>query len=842
MIKVKNRSVIRRLAFREMKSNRKMNIVVIVSIMLTCILFTALTSIGGSLINGMQQETMRQVGGDRMAGLKCVLPEDYEKVREDGVVRDVVYRIVVGWAKNDKLKNVSAEVDCAGDENAAKAVFCSPTTGKLPEKADEIAVSTVVLDELEIPHKLGVNVPLTVDIDGAAEEHEFTLCGYWQGDTVSMAQICWVSRAFADKYAPTPTESFYTQEHSKYAGYWQVDFNFPNSFDIEGKTEALLERLYADSEIIPDFGVNWAYTTSSVDGGTLALGIIMILVIFAAGYLIIYNIFHINITANIRSYGLLKTIGTTSRQIRRMVRTQAAVYCAIGIPCGLLAGIFISKVMLKSVIKLLNIYSAESYTISAKLLMIICLISAAFTFITVMISSFQPCKAAGNISPIEALRYNETSITSKQNKKTGRVTLLSIAHANMLRSRKKTVIVVLSLTLSLVLVNTLFTILGGIDEDKYIANTIVGDVIIRHTDKTDLRDDRTKGVTPEMISDIGQIDGVDIHPVYFDSGTIVPSGKQLDKLNLLNEKYGSDEVAAASLEAALDSGYSADIYGIDAVTASYFEPIEGSIDKDKLMSGKYAIVHTFLIQADGDGDSDAEIYHVGDKISVECGDTAREYEVMAVCEVPYPLSTKVYSTLGTQLVISADEYMKLTAAPGAACVMINTDDENVKSVCRAYCNRDGSPLVYSDKQTYLDEFGDLLKMVKLLGGTLTAILALIGILNFVNAVVTGIISRKRELAMMNAVGMTGRQLRSMLMWEGVHYAALTAVCSAAGGTLLSVAFAFGIAKELFFYTYRFTLAPIAVCVPILLLLSAVIPAVAYRTICKESVVDRLREN
>ena len=120
MIKVKNRSVIRRLAFREMKSNRKMNIVVIVSIMLTCILFTALTSIGGSLINGMQQETMRQVGGDRMAGLKCVLPEDYEKVREDGVVRDVVYRIVVGWAKNDKLKNVSAEVDCAGDENASR--------------------------------------------------------------------------------------------------------------------------------------------------------------------------------------------------------------------------------------------------------------------------------------------------------------------------------------------------------------------------------------------------------------------------------------------------------------------------------------------------------------------------------------------------------------------------------------------------------------------------------------------------------------------------------------------------------------------------------------------------
>lgn len=840
MIKVKNRSVIRRLAFREMKSNRKMNIVVIVSIMLTCILFTALTSIGGSLINGMQQETMRQVGGNRMAGLKCVLPDDYEKVKSDDAVRDVVYRIVVGWAANDKLKNISAEVNCAGDENAAKAVFCAPTEGKLPENISEIAVSTVVLDELGLPHELGVKVPLTVDIDGVASEHEFTLSGFWQGDNVAMAQICWVSRAFADKYAPTPTESFYTQEHSKYAGYWQVDFNFANSFDIEGKTEALLGRLYGDSDIIPDTGVNWAYTTSSVDGGTLAVGIVMILVIFAAGYLIIYNIFHINITANIRSYGLLKTIGTTSRQIRRMVRIQAAVYCAIGIPCGLLVGIVISRVMLNSVIKLLNIYSAESYTISAKLLVMICLISAAFTFATVMISSFQPCKAAGNVSPIEALRYNETNITAKQNKKTGRVTPLSIAHSNMLRSRRKTVVVVLSLTLSLVLVNTLFTILGGIDEDKYIANTIVGDVIIRHTDKTDLWDDRTKGVTPEMISDIGQIDGVDIHPVYFDSGTVTPAQKQLEKLNILNEKYGDDEIAAAALEAALNGGYSADIYGIDAVTASYFEPIEGSIDGEKLMSGKYAIVHTYLIQAEGD--RDAEIYHVGDKIAVKYGDTAREYEVMAVCEVPYPLSTKVYSTLGTQVVISADEYMKLTSAPGAACVMINADDESVKAMCRAYCDRDGSPLVYSDKQTYLDEFGDLLKMIKLLGGTLTAILALIGILNFVNAVVTGIISRKRELAMMNAVGMTGRQLKSMLMWEGVHYAVLTAVCSALGGTLLSVAFAFGIAKELFFFTYRFTLLPIAVCAPILLLLSAVIPAVSYRAICRESVVDRLREN
>lgn len=93
MPKVKNRKVIAHLALRELKANRRMNAVVILSIILTCVLFTALTTVGGSMINGGQQETMRMVGGDRMAGLKYVLPEDYEKVLSDSAVRDVTYRI-----------------------------------------------------------------------------------------------------------------------------------------------------------------------------------------------------------------------------------------------------------------------------------------------------------------------------------------------------------------------------------------------------------------------------------------------------------------------------------------------------------------------------------------------------------------------------------------------------------------------------------------------------------------------------------------------------------------------------------------------------------------------------
>ncbi len=844
MNKVKNKKAIRRLAFRELKADRRMNIVVVLSIMLTCILFTALTTIGGGMMNGMQQETMRQVGGNRMAGIKLVLPEDYEKVKHDAATKDLVYRIIIGNAVNTELKNVKAEFNCAGDDDAAKASFCYPSVGRLPESINETALSTVVLDELQLPHEIGTPVHISLDIDGVVTEHDLTLCGYWEGDKVAMAQMCWLSRAFADKYAPTPSESFYTREHCTYAGYWQVDFNYFNSWNITGKTGALLSRLYGDNTSeYPDTGINWAFSASDVEPGSIVGAIVILLVIFAAGYLIIYNIFHINISSNIRSYGLLKTIGTTAKQIRHMVRVRAAVYSAFGIPFGIVIGVLLSRLMMSSIVNILNIHSAESYSVSAELLVPMCLISAAFTFVTVMISCRKPCKIAGSVSPIEALRYNETDINIKKDrKKTNKVTTFSIALSNMSRSRKKTVVVVLSLTLSLVLVNTLFTVLKGIDKDKYIRDSIVGDAMIRHTDNTNLMDDRINGVTTEAIADLQQIEGAETHPIYFTYGGVCPEGEQLEQLKKLYEKYGSDEVLSAHLEGAVSGSYTADVYGIDEDTAAYFEPVEGSIDAEKLKSGKYAIVHTYLWNADGD--SDVEIYHVGDTIKVECGDKMREYEVMAVSIIPYPLSTKVYSILETNVIVSAEEYLSLTDKPAATCAMISTSDESgrVKEQLKAYCDRQGSPLVYTDKQTYLDEFNDLLVMVKLVGGTLSGILALIGILNFINAVVTGILSRRRELAMMNAVGMTGGQLKKMLMWESVHYAVLTAVCAAAVGALLSRTAVRSATGDMFFFSYHFTLLPIMVCVPVLILLSAVIPSVAYRAICNESVVERLREN
>lgn len=847
MTKVNNKKVIRRLAFRELKANRKMNFMVILSIVLTCILFTALTSIGGNLLNGFQQETMRQVGGDRMAGLKYVLPEDYEKVKSDKAVRDAVYRIIVGQAVNEDFRNISVEINCAGDKAAAESMFCMPNTGRLPEEYNEIAVSTLVLDELKLPYELGITVPITLDVDGDISEHEFTLCGYWKGEKVAMAQECWVSGAFADEYAPTPTVSFYSLDFPEYAGYWSVDFNYANSWDIEGKTSKLITRLYGNAEFIPDTGINWAYTTSNVDTEMLIGGIVIIFVIFAAGYLIIYNIFHINISANIRSYGLLKTIGTTSKQIKHMVRVQAAIYSAIGIPLGLIIGVLLGKVLLKSVMSTLNILSVSSYSISAGLLMIVCIIAALLTFATVMISCHKPCKIAESVSPMEALRYNETNIsTKKKNKKTSKITPLSIAKNNMARTRKKTLVVVLSLTLSMVLFNTLFTLINGLDMDKFISNMIVGDFIVRQEHfRYDGEEFNT--ITPDDLQYLSHIDGIqEVDAVYYDFefGNLQLEGKPLEKAKRFYQTYSADD-EYGELNSITENYLNSDVYGVTPTIINKFEPIQGTIDTEKFSTGNYAIVYTQYIPL-GENYPDDDFFSVGDTVELK-GENgkSKSFEVMAVCEMPYTLSTQMYSMLYASIIISENDYFELYDNRNAMTVMINAEEshfDNVDTQIRYMTDSNNSKVVLKSRQTYADEYADFLKMIKLVGGTLSGILALIGILNFVNAVVTSIISRKREFAMMSAVGMTGKQLKTMLTWEGIHYAVFTTICSLIVGTLLSYVVVNGIAGEMFFFTYHFTLLPILICVPILLLLSAVIPSISYRTICGDSIVNRLREN
>jgi len=114
-------------------------------------------------------------------------------------------------------------------------------------------------------------------------------------------------------------------------------------------------------------------------------------------------------------------------------------------------------------------------------------------------------------------------------------------------------------------------------------------------------------------------------------------------------------------------------------------------------------------------------------------------------------------------------------------------------------------------------------------------------LNFINSILTGIIARRREFAMLQSIGMTDRQLCKLLMLEGLFYALCTIVISLLVGTVFSFVVIQPIANNLWFFSYQFIVLPLLIASPLLILTSIVIPLVAYIGTNRKTIVERLRE-
>lgn len=117
-----------------------------------------------------------------------------------------------------------------------------------------------------------------------------------------------------------------------------------------------------------------------------------------------------------------------------------------------------------------------------------------------------------------------------------------------------------------------------------------------------------------------------------------------------------------------------------------------------------------------------------------------------------------------------------------------------------------------------------------------------GKIDISQVVLTSIITRRKELAMLQSIGMTGKQLKKMLSFEGLYYAAGTVVASIVFGSLVSVIIVRAISNSIWFFTYKFVIFPMFVIYPFLIALTVIIPAIIYRKIAKTSIIERLHQN
>lgn len=844
MIRVDNKKTIRHVADVSFRADKMRNLFAVIAITLTTVLFSGLFTIAGSLISSIAESTMRQVGTSAHGAFKYLTPEQYETLRKHKDIKEISYSVVLGIAENEALAKRQTEIRYANDGLLAEMNFSMPTTGRLPQGKKELATDTIVLDYLGVPARLGENVTLEYSVGGEHYTEDFTLVGFWEGDVVAGASQVWLDR----EYVEDILSRYDKKDLEVYIGSVDAEVNFYHTWNIESKLRKVItESGYsaatgkeADEKEQIAYGVNWAYEDgSSMDAETVCGAILLIAIIMFSGYLMISNVFLISVAKDVRFYGLLKTIGTTGKQIRVLINRQAMRICLTGIPIGLCFGTILGGILTPFVLGVLN-----TNVVKVTLKWQVFLFAAVFALLTVFISIRKASKMAEKVSPIEALHTVDADAGSRRRKRAGnKISLYKMAWQNVGRNRKKAVLVILSLTLSLVILNGAYALADSLDMNAYLSNMISHDFLLgdtswfnaysSYTDQTTISDTFLEELSAQSgIKNLGKI--------YFAEDYGALDAHWDDMAERAEKELDVSGERLAYMREEIESGSAVyHAYGVDDSVWEDFVIRSGETDLEKLHSGNYAVVSPF------DTEGRLSAYEIGDTVSVFGKDGERiDYEIIAIANIPYQISIKHSHPVEVNVFLSSDVFLEQVAQKCPMALTLDVEEDSIEEMeqfLNDYCMSRDIQMQYASKASYIAEYQSLQHTYKIVGTVAGMMLAMIGIANFANTSITSIMARKREFAVLESIGMTVRQQRKVLILESIYYMVLTFCATWTIGSWLGKGVLSLLTEESAYFTPKFTITPSVICMPFLLIFAIMIPVLSRRYMNRESVVERILE-
>ena len=528
-----NGAIIKKLSSRNLKTNKIRNIVSIVAIVLTTVLFTSLFTVGYSMLEVFNSYKFMEYGTLNHAQLQDVSDKQIEKLKSN----ELIDKSTVGIVKNiDTIKNPELSTQTINltiyDENSIKnSPHIGDIEGSLPKNKDDIVLPTIVLDLLKLPHKIGTNVNIDIPkvkdgvLTGEIETFKFKLSGYFEYKVSNVMNLhdIFVSEDFYNEY-----------KKNNEVGATCISFNFKNDKNLENQFEEVIK------EIQPYKGkatINPAYLEKQVSNINEIIKnmmpiVLMLVLIFLSGYLLIYNIFYISVVKDIQYYGLLKTIGTSPSQIKKLVIKQGNILCLIAIPIGLIIGYILGIISIPMVGTMLDGLNRSSFEVFSPIIFVFAII---FSYITVRISCKKPAKVASNVSPIDAIRYNERDSNIKKKSKKGKSgsKLHKMAFSNMFRNKKKALLVLVSMSLSCMIFLGVATIISSSNPEKAGDKILIGDIEIRHGALWQLMDLENPSIPIDenIVEEIENIEGVNkVEKIYYGINRIVYDGALKEEL------------------------------------------------------------------------------------------------------------------------------------------------------------------------------------------------------------------------------------------------------------------------------------------------------------------------
>ncbi len=800
---------INKIAVSNLKSAKLRSILTIITIALTTCLLASVGIITLNMIDHFKASAIKTAGNSH--GF-------YRRLDESKVNKVKNHREIesVGINSSELGKNTIGKTDFSMfyiDDKGCEMANQEVENGKLPQLQNEIALDKEFIEEVGSKAKVGNKVILEFnDTKGNLVEKEFVISGIierTEGNVVNNRSLGIVSKSFIED------NDYYTvyKASIRVKGEERLSGN-----EIEGKVNQIAKDLKL-SKNPEDIKMNDLYLMSKKPDPTIIMGAVAItLIIILSALIVIYNIFYISVISKTQELGKLKAIGATKKQIKRIILKEGLILSTVAIPIGIILGYVISGIILKTLM--------HNIEIEVKSALIVIIFATIFTIITVYLALLKPMKIASKISPVEAMKYNG-SFNSKKKTRKGylEVDIKKLTYSNLFRNKKRTYLTLLSLSLSGILIITISSILQSVNTELMVKQQMVNDFEFKIKYATYDYENERAGVVSNnplnenFIKNIENMKGVEtINIVTKVDGKLNKSG-DVELAEFIQADYENQNFVDQEL-----SGYDDDMLNRLKEHVKY-----GEIDIEKIKSGEEIIIATgpqywYGLEV---GDTVNLTYNNGEK------DVTKDFKIGAI----------VSSYIGGHMFTSNDFIKSNDSKNYTELIQIEVKDKyydsinNVlKGIADEYNNLD-----YKDYKGDVEANNKAFFGVNSMGYGLVGVIGMISLVNLVNTMVTSIISRKKELGMLQAIGMSDKQLKKMLQIEGMFYTGITIVSSLVIGSTV------GYFAYLAFYNsgaeyavYKFPFIPAILLVIVSIFVQIGITYFINNYFNKESLVDRVR--
>lgn len=851
------------LAGRSFRASKMRNLIAVLAIMLTAILFTTVTTIGMGAMDSMTLTMQMQKGSRSDGDFRNMTSEQYEALADADFIKEYGLRMPVGFLTNTNRTNVEFDVL---DETQADLTFCAPSHGNIPQTENEIVTSDAALRDLGVEPEVGATVTIAFTAHGQEYQMDMVVSGWFEA-TNDQISMMWAGTAFRDAH-PDIFEYTYDKDRVMTGTYYS-DFIATSTVGLQENLDNWVSQMGGNPDASSSDTLSAAVNTMTnptMEPTTIFMGAVIIILFVFCGYLLIYNVFDIAVMQEIRRYGLYRTVGMSKRQVKKLINRQALWLSCIGIPLGLLVGYFIGKAALP---KIMNIFSSEyeSVAVNVEPSPIIFVGAAVLAAFTVFLSTRKPVRVAANIPPIEAFRYVEAATGKRTMKKsTAGTSLPRLAWSNLGRNKRRSIFIVISLTLCVVLLNCVGIAADSVDIEKQVSYTIRTDYVVVNSASTN----GMEGFTlREQALPNDVMEAINTQP-----GVTEASAVYKNTLDDANITYGFPMKVVSTEEAAetgvpfvitdmgLNFNLGADghpicnVYGMEETALSRMDIQEGETDAHALYEQMENGAGVLLgVQADRSTmkiDGNLDPLEIGDVITVyKDGKAIMELPVLAKAAINGDDQETGYTANGPYTVgadglflyLPSSIYEKIYDEPSIYKYSFNVDENertNMTVFLENYITQVDTSLNYLSADSARENAQATRTMLQFVGGLIGIIFGVAGVLNLTNTIITTILARRHEFATMQSIGMTTKQLTQMMIWEGVYYAIGACIV----GLILSMVLAFTVVRVLtgsiWYFTFHFTLLPAIIPCVVLLIVAAIVPVIALKVFNKGSIVEKLR--